>query len=386
VKPSLWSSQTANTSVIEDTEFYEHRGIKPTAILRAVFANLGNLEFSQGGSTITQQVVKNSILTSEKKISRKLKEWVLALRLENEMTKDEILTLYLNEVPYGGSIYGVEEASNSFFGKEAKNLSVAEAAYVASLPQAPTFYSPYGNNKDRLDERKNLVLGRMFEEGFISEEEYSRAQDEVVKFLPRADVGIKAPHFVFFIIEELERRYGKRALEEEGFKVTTTLNYDLQVMAEETLFRFANENEEKFNAENAGLVAIDPKTGQILVMVGSRDYFDTNIDGNFNITLAHRQPGSAFKPFVYATAFNEGFTPETVVFDLETEFSTLCSPQGEPLGGYEEEDCYKPSNYDDEFRGPVSLREALAQSINIPSIKTLYLSGLQNSFVSKNRE
>ena len=239
------------TVAIEDTAFYEHSGIKPTAFLRAVIANLGNMEFSQGGSTITQQVVKNSILTSEKKISRKLKEWVLALKLENEMSKEEILGLYLNEVPYGGSIYGVEEASNSFFGKNADELSIAESAYIAALPQAPTYYSPYGNNRDKLEDRKNLVLKRMVEENFITEDEFNSAKEEVVEFHPRADVGIRAPHFVFFVIEQLEKRYGKRALEERGFRVTTSLDYNLQEMAEETLLKFAYENEEKFNAENA---------------------------------------------------------------------------------------------------------------------------------------
>ncbi len=367
------------TVAIEDTEFYQHNGIRPMAFLRAVIANLKNLEFSQGGSTITQQVVKNSILTSEKKISRKLKEWVLAVKLEEQMTKDEILGLYLNEVPYGGSVYGIEEASQTFFDKRSNDLTLSEAAYLAALPQAPTFYSPYGNNKNKLDERKNLVLSRMLEENFITQDEYREALNEEITFQPRADFGIKAPHFVFYVIEQLESKYGKRALEEGGFKVVTSLDYELQEKAEEIVNRFALENTEKFNAENAGLVAVNPKTGEILVMVGSRNYFDDEIDGNFNITIAHRQPGSAFKPFVYATAFEKGYTPETVVFDLETQFSTFCDPEGVPLGDATTEDCYTPGNYDDVFRGPVSLRIALAQSINIPAIKTLYLSGLKDS-------
>ncbi|MDP6387901.1 MAG: PBP1A family penicillin-binding protein [Candidatus Pacebacteria bacterium] len=364
------------TVAIEDAEFYDHKGIKLQAILRAILVNLGALEFSQGGSTITQQVVKNSILTSEKKISRKLKEWILSLRLEQELSKEEILELYLNESPYGGNIYGIEEASEMFFNKSASYLTLSESAYLAALPQAPTFYSPYGNNKNRLEERKSLVLDRMFQNGFITQEEYLLASQETTKFKPQRDIGINAPHFVFFIREYLENKYGKRAVEEKGFKVITTLDFDLQKKAEETIFKFAHENEEKFNAENAGLVAIDPKTGQILVMVGSRDYFDEEIDGNFNVVIdPNRQPGSAFKPFVYATAFNKGYTPETVVFDLKTQFQTTCEPDDLTS----EEDCYSPVNYDEVFRGPVTLRNALSQSINVPSVKVLYLAGLRDS-------
>ena len=368
---------------IEDSEFYEHSGIRPVATLRAVFLQPLRGKGVQGGSTITQQVIKNSLLTSEKKISRKLKEWVLSIKLEKVLDKEEILAYYLNESPYGGNIYGVEEASQRFFGKNSGEVTLAEAAYLAALPQAPTFYSPYGNNKDALDSRKNLVLSRMFDNGFISEDEYSSSQEEVVEFVPRADVSLQAPHFVQFVREYLEREYGQRALEERGFKVTTTLDYELQKAAEEIVNRHALENSEKFNAENAGLVAVDPKTGEILVMVGSRDYFDDEIDGNFNVTLAHRQPGSAFKPFVYATAFGKGYTPETVVFDLRTEFSTLCSPESVSLTG--EDVCYHPGNYDNVFRGPINLRNALAQSVNIPAVKVLYLSGISESVKTARR-
>jgi len=368
------------TVAIEDAEFYEHKGIKPKAILRAILVNLGAGKFSQGGSTITQQVVKNAILTPEKKISRKLKEWVFSIKLEREMTKESILTLYLNETPYGGNVYGIEEASKMFFGKSAKDLTLTESAYLAALPQAPTFFSPYGNNRDRLDERKNLVLKRMLELNFIKEEEYLNALSEEIVFLAQETRGIKAPHFVIFIREYLERTYGQKIIEEGGLKVITTLDYDLQQKAEEILNEYALGNTEKFNATNAGLIAIDPKTGEILTMVGSRDYFDEEIDGNFNITIAHRQPGSAFKPFVYATAFSKGYTPETVVFDLETEFQSTCTPEGEPIASeVNPDDCYMPENYDGIFRGPVSLRNALAQSINVPAIKTLYLSGLRDS-------
>jgi len=367
------------TVAIEDAEFYEHYGVKPTAFIRAIFANIISGSFSQGGSTLTQQVVKNSILTTEKKIARKIKEWVLAIKLEQVLNKKEILTLYLNEAPYGGSIYGIEEASLSFFGKPSKDLTLAESAYLAAIPQAPTFYSPYGNNVDRLEMRKNLVLSKMLEYNFIEKKEYEDALKEKVVFREKSTTGIRAPHFVMYIINLLEEKYGSRVLSEGGLKVITSLDYELQEKAEEIVKRYALSNKENFNAENASLVAIDVPTGQILTMVGSRDYFDEEIDGNFNVALAHRQPGSAFKPFVYATAFNKGLLPDTVVWDLETEFSVYCKLDGTPILPQYEDRCYSPVNYDGIYRGPVSLRNALAQSINIPAVKTLYLAGLQDS-------
>lgn len=360
---------------IEDAEFYQHNGIKISAIIRAVLVNTLSLGFSQGGSTITQQVVKNSLLTSEKKISRKLKEWILSVKLERVASKDQILEIYLNESPYGGTLYGVEEASHAFFGKSARDVTLGEAAYIAAIPQAPTYYSPYGNHKESLDKRKDLVLQKMLENKFITEEEFKKAKSENVVFLPQGDTSIKAPHFVFWVREYLEQKYGRQALENEGLKVITTIDFAMQTKAEEIVKRFALENEKKFNAENAALVAIDPKTGQILAMVGSRDYFDKDIDGNFNVALAKRQPGSAFKPFVYATAFKKDYTPDTVLFDLKTQFSTACEPENFS----KESPCFSPDNYDNIFRGPMSLRNALAQSVNIPSVKTLYLAGITDS-------
>lgn len=364
------------TVAIEDEEFYEHMGVKPVAFLRAVLANLRTGHFSQGGSTITQQVIKNSVLTTEKKISRKLKEWVLAIKLEKTLTKEQILELYLNEAPYGGSMYGIEEASKAFFGKSALDVTLAEAAYLAALPQAPTFYSPYGNNKEQLDDRKNRVLDKMLEHAFITKEEYEEALREVVTFRPEGNTSIQAPHFVMFIRAYIAEKYGERALEERGLKVTTTLNYDLQIKAEEIVGKYALENEKNFNASNAALVAVDPNTGQILTMVGSRNYFDEDIDGNYNVALARRQPGSAFKPFVYATALKKGYTPDTVVFDVRTQFSTSCKPEETEKT---EDSCYSPQNYDSVFRGPISMRNALAQSINVPAVKFLYLAGLRDS-------
>lgn len=362
---------------IEDENFYEHIGIRPQAIVRAILTNLSNKDLlgGQGGSTITQQVIKNSVLTSEKKISRKLKEWVLAIKLEQTFSKNQIMELYLNETPYGGNLYGVEEAAQAYFATSTNAVTIAQAAYLAALPQAPTFYSPYGSNKDSLDRRKNLVIDRMLENGFITLEEYNDALKEEVVFQTQRSTGIKAPHFVMFVREYLAEKYGERAIEERGFKVITTLDYELQEKAQEIVARFAKENTKKFEATNAGMIAIDPHTGEILVMVGSRNYFDEEIEGNFNITTAHRQPGSAFKPFVYATAINKGYTTETVVFDVRTQFSTTC--EIEKL--VSDENCYSPGNYDNVFRGPVTMRKALAQSINIPAVKFLYLSGIYDS-------
>ncbi len=362
------------TIAIEDAEFYQHHGVKPTATIRAVLINIITGELQQGGSTITQQVIKNTLLTKDKTISRKIKEWVLALKLERSMKKDDILALYLNETPYGGSIYGIEEASQTFFTKKATDLSLAQAAYLAALPQAPTYYSPYGNHLDKLSERKNLVLRRMRELGFITTKQETEAKAEKVEFKPLDESGIKAPHFVFYVLQYLEEKYGREAVETQGFKVITSLDWKLQEKAQEIVKTYAESNAKNYKAKNAGMVAVDPKTGQILVMVGSKDYFNTEDEGNFNITLAKRQPGSSFKPFVYATAFQKGYTPDTVLFDVPTQFSTNCPP-----------DCYSPVNYDAKYLGPISLRTALAQSRNIPAVKVLYLAGLNDVLANAKR-
>jgi len=369
------------TIAIEDDRFFDHLGVRPLSILRSMITNIrngGGPFDGAGGSTITQQVIKNSILVQEKTLTRKIKEAILALRLEQALTKEEILAHYLNESPYGGTIYGVEEASLAFFGKRANDVSLAEAAYLAALPQAPTYYSPYGNNIEDLEDRKNYVLERMLVNKFINEEEYGVAKAEEVVFRPRSTTGIRAPHFVFFVREYLARKYGETSLAERGFKVVTTLDWELQEQAENIVREYALSNEQTFNASNAALVAADPKTGEILTMVGSRDYFDVSIDGNYNVAVSKspgRQPGSAFKPFVYAQAFREGFTPDTVVFDLKTQFSTSCAVDNLTS----EDGCYSPTNYDDTFRGPVTLKNALAQSLNVPAVKTLYLAGISDS-------
>ncbi|HYD93020.1 MAG TPA: PBP1A family penicillin-binding protein [Candidatus Paceibacterota bacterium] len=367
------------TIAIEDSAFYYHNGISIPAIIRAVIADtmifLGLSDgYTQGGSTLTQQVVKNTLLTPEKSIVRKMHEWVLAIKLEQRYTKEEILALYFNNTPYGGTLYGIEAAARAFFGKSAKDVSIAEAAYLAAVPQAPTYYSPYGNNREALENRKNQVLSRMRSLGYITEAEYEAARNEEVIFSPQDENSIIAPHFVFYIEQYLEDKYGPAAVA-AGMDVITTLDVDLQRSAEGIVKPYALENQSRFNASNAALVAIDPKTGQILAMVGSRDYFDKEIQGSYNIALAERQPGSSFKPFVYATALAKGYTPETVVFDLPTQFSTACSPADIFNSTFP---CYSPSNYDDKFRGPMNLTTAIAQSINIPAVKVMYLAGIDN--------
>lgn len=367
------------TVAIEDSEFYQHRGIRISSIIRAtIWAKLTGKKI-QGGSTITQQLVKNTLLTKEKSITRKIKEWIISIKIEKTMPKEEILALYLNAVPYGGSIYGIKEASNAFFGKEPINLSLAESAYLAAIPNGPTYFSPYGKNKDKLEDRKNLVLKRMLAVNFITEEEYNNALLEKVTFLPQQISGIRAPHFVFFIKDYLEKKYGVETVESGGLKVITTLDYDLQQKAEKIVLEKAKENEKNWNGSNAGVVVIDPKTGQVLAMVGSRDYFDKEIDGNFNVATAERQPGSSFKPIVYALAFEKGFTEKTTLFDVRTEFNPTCSPGGSGTNGSWGTSCYSPDNYDGAFRGPMSLRNALAQSINIIAVKLLYLVGVKDS-------
>ena len=368
------------TLAIEDSEFYTHKGIDTSSIARAFWVNLISGGIHQGGSTITQQVVKNSLLTKEKTLTRKIKEAILAVKMEQSMTKDEILNIYLNESPYGSNIYGVQEAAKAYFKKDVSNVSLAEAAYLASIPQAPSYYSPYGQHREDLDKRKDLVLTQMAKNGFITKKEAEVAKKEKVSFYEKINQSIKAPHFVFYIKEYLENKYGADNIQNKGYKVVTTIDWDLQQKTEELAQKYGNENETKFNAKNNAVVAIDPKTGQILTMVGSRDYFNQEIEGNFNVATAHRQPGSSFKPFVYATAFNKGYTDKTVVFDLKTEFNTNCSPNSTPL--VENAKCYSPVNYDNKFVGPITLRDALAQSRNIPAIKVLYLTGIEDSLTT----
>ncbi|HRH25479.1 MAG TPA: PBP1A family penicillin-binding protein [Parcubacteria group bacterium] len=361
---------------VEDRNFYTHGGFDFEALLRAVWVDIKTLSLSQGGSTISQQVVKNSILTMDKTITRKLKEIILSIKLDGVLEKDEILNIYLNEIAFGGSLYGVEEASQSFYRKSAKDLTLAESAYLAAIINAPTYYSPYGKNKDKLESRKNMVLREMKNQNLISEDEYTKALKEEVLFNPRENTGgIRAPHFVFYVIDSLLDQFGEDALQNGGLKVVTTLDYDIQEKAEAVAKKYGEINQKNFNADNNAIVVIDPKTGDILAMSGSRNYFDKDIDGNFNAATAHRQPGSTFKPIVYSVLFNKGYTPDTILWDVPTQFSPACA-----WNKFETDDtCYSPMNYDELFRGPMKIRDALAQSINLPAVQAVYLAGIKNS-------
>lgn len=374
------------TISIEDSNFYSNIGIEPLSILRAAIADVTSGGYTQGASTITQQVVKNSLLTQDKTVTRKIKEWVLAIKLARFMSKDQVLETYLNETPYGGTVYGVEEASQEFFGKSAADLDLAQSAYLAAIPQAPSYYSPYGSHLDALTSRQHLVLSRMKTLGYISDADYQAALKEKVTFLSKNGGGIRAPHFVMYVRDYLLQKYGEDAVDNGGLKVITTLDYGMQQKAEGVINKFSPGLAKNFNASNTAMVAIDPKTGDILTMVGSRNYFDQSIDGNFNVALALRQPGSTFKPFVYSTLFKKGFTPETILFDAKTEFSQYCTPDGKPkdssnvsANGDLSKSCYSPDEYDNTFEGPLTIRQALAQSRNIPAVKALYMAGIPSS-------
>jgi len=351
------------TLTLEDQHFYEHGGFSLWAMFRGVVLRILSGKSPQGGSTLTQQLVKNAILTNERSVVRKLKELILAYRLENKYSKDEILQMYFNEIPYGSTAYGIEAAAQMYFGKSAKDLTLGEAAALAALPQRPSAYSPY------YPERLELLLGRqqycldqMVKLNFISAEQAESAKAQKLEFKkPRENV--EAPHFAFFVKDLLTEKYPEKFIEQGGLKIISTLDYDLQKEAEKIVSEQAEKNLKNFGAENAALVSIAVKTGQILAMVGSKDFFDDTIDGQVNSAVALRQPGSSFKPLVYATAFASGYVPETTLYDVDTVFPSDPTP-------------YHPNNYDGKERGLVSLRKALAGSLNIPAVKLLYLVGI----------
>lgn len=349
---------------IEDKNFYKHRGFSVWAIARTIVTNILYGK-KAGGSTLTQQFVKNAVLGPEKKYTRKIKELVLAQRIEKKFSKDEILQMYLNEIPYGSNAYGVEAASQKYFAKSVKDINVAEAALLAALPQAPSRYSPYGPNKDLLLGRKDYILNLMQEQGYISEQEKNAALAYEINF-KTPEANIKAPHFVMYIRAILSEKYGEKNIEQGGYKIYTTLDWDMQEIAEKVIKEKIDEYGERYNASNASLVAIDPKTGQILSMVGSYDYFNNDIDGQFNVSTSPRQPGSSLKPLVYASLFELGYNSNTLLYDVETNFSLN---QSEP---------YSPKNYNNKESGPVSIKDALATSLNIPAVKAIYLSDVKN--------
>jgi 1A family penicillin-binding protein len=368
------------TLAAEDANFYQHPAFDLRAIFRAVLHNLFSRDGSiQGGSTITQQLVKKALLSDERTIRRKIRELILAIRFERQYSKDEILGFYLNQIPYGSNAYGIEAASQTFFAKKTSELTLAEAALLAGLPKAPSYFSPYGSHTDELKARQEYILERMASLSLITKEEAEKAKAQNLRFAPQS-YGIRAPHFVFFVRQLLDESFGEENVESGGLRVLTTLDWRAQEIAEKVVSEGARANDTNWKADNAALVAQDAKTGEILAMVGSRDYFDLERQGNVNVSTRVRQPGSAFKPFVYAAAFKKGYTPETVTFDVPTEF-VPSHPRCPALVDFSNDfaDCYHPQNYDEKFRGPVTFRKALAQSLNVPSVKVLYLAGVPNS-------
>ncbi len=356
------------TVAIEDKEFYQHSGFSKTGYLRQIY-NVLRYGKLHGGSTLTQQLVKNVLLTSERTVSRKVKEFVLAIQIEKKYSKDEILLMYLNEAPYGGAAWGVGAATEQYLGKSVSELNLVESIFLAGLPQRPSVYSPFSRTPEAYIERSEGVARRMREDGYIDKDQ----EEEVLEMLPEIDFSenrslIKAPHFVFWVKNVLSERYGEDVVEAGGLKVTTTLDLNLQTQAEEIVEEEINKAEESGKEiSNGGVVVTDPQTGEILAMVGSRDYFSEDIDGKYNVTTALRQPGSAIKPVTYLTALKKGYTASTLIMDTPVSFP----------GGTGQKD-YAPVNYDGRFNGPMQLRYALGNSINITAVKMLARAGLES--------
>lgn len=354
------------TIAVEDKNFYRHKGFSGTRIVGSAIFNVfnriggGNL---QGGSTITQQFVKNALLSSEQRYSRKIKELILSIEIESMYKKDDILKMYLNEIPYGSNAYGVKVAAKTYFNKDVKDITLEEAAVLAALPQAPTYYSPYGNHKADLLARKDLILTLMADQKYITKEQAEEAKKREIVFSNNPYGSITAPHFVMYVKEKLVEKYGEKMTNEGGLKVYTTLDIEKQKAAEEAITNNVSKFT-RYGASNAALVSIEPKTGQILAMVGSRDFFNQDIDGNVNVATMARQPGSSFKPYAYATAWKkDSWGPGSTLYDFKTDFG----------GGY------IPSNYDGKDHGIQSMRTALDGSLNIPAVKALYIAGLDDT-------
>lgn len=355
------STTVQATIAIEDKNFYQHNGIRITSILRAGFNDLiGRKAGSGGASTLTQQLIKNTIIGDQHSIFRKIKEAILALQLEKKYSKQEIIQMYLNEIPYGSTNYGIEAAAQSYFHKSAKDLNLQESATLAALIQAPTRYL---SDIGALERRRDLVLKLMKDQGYISDAQLGDAQKAPLKIIRNNGI-FDAPHFVLYVKQLLAQQFGENVVDTGGLKVITSLDYDKQIAAEKIVKEQGDKFAKTSNANNAALIAIDPKTAQILAMVGSRDFSNDEIDGQFNVAvLGRRQPGSSFKPFVYTAAFEKGYTPETVLYDVKTDFDSRDGAK------------YTPKDYDGKERGPVTMRKALQGSLNIPAVKTMYLVG-----------
>jgi len=352
------------TLAIEDAEFYSHPGFSLKGIFRALTTNF-QTNSMQGGSTITQQLVKNALLTREKTLTRKLKELILSLEVEYYFTKDEILSMYFNEVPYGGTAYGIEEAAQQYLGKSIREVTLAEAALLAGLPAAPTIYSPFGTEPDFAIVRQHLVLKRMVEEQMITADEAEEAKKQSLVFAtPKTDIA--APHFVMYVKDQLVKQYGENLVQKGGLEVITTLDSQIQQMAEQAL----NQELERLkgmHVTNGAVLVVNPGSGEILAMVGSKNYFDTAHDGQVNVTIRARQPGSSIKPLTYALALSDRLiTPATLIEDTPVSYQIAGSP------------VYSPQNYDGRYHGRVTVRQALANSYNIPAVKTLAQVGVMN--------
>lgn len=355
------------TIAIEDKNFYKHQGFDPFGMIRG-FSRIFTLGRAQGGSTLTQQLVKNVLLSPERSIFRKIKEFVLAIQIEKKYSKDDILLMYLNEAPYGGTAWGVEAAAETYFGKNVSELNLVESAILAGLPQRPSVYSPYSSAPKAYIDRTEAVLRRMREDGYLTKDQEKEAVGllEGVEFQARG-ASFKAPHFVQYVQKILEERYGETVVETGGLKVTTTLDLELQEKAQEIVMEEIKKVESQ-HITNGAVVTVNPETGEILAMVGSKNFNDPNYDGQVNVTLSLRQPGSAIKPITYATALKKGYTPSTLLMDVPAAF-----PGGEGQPDYE------PVNYDGKHRGPMQVRYALANSINVAAVKMLALVGIKDT-------
>lgn len=354
------------TIAVEDSNFYAHGGFDPKGIVRAVLVTVFKGS-RQGGSTLTQQLVKNVLLTSERKLSRKVKELILSIQIESKYNKDEILQMYLNEAPYGGTAYGVATAANIYFGKQVQDLTLLESAILAGLPQRPSVYSPLSGTPNAYKDRTRHVLRRMRDDGYITTEEEEAANKQLDSFEITGQItSIRAPHFVLHVKSILEDMFGSDLVERGGLQVTTTLDTALhdkaQDIVSDEIAKVAD-----LGIGNGAAVVMDPQTGEVWSMVGSKDFFAKDYDGQVNVALAKRQPGSTIKPLTYATAFAQGYTPSHMLMDVATKF-----PGSSPSKPYE------PVNYDGKFRGPVQLRFALGSSLNIPAVKLLGLVGLED--------
>ncbi len=348
------------TVSIEDKNFYKHNGVDPVAIVRALYRNFKSDKL-EGASTITQQLIKNSLLSPERTYSRKFKEAILAIWAESVYSKDQILSMYLNNAPYGGANWGIEAASQAYFGKSARILTLGEAAYLAGLPASPSQYSPYGTRVDLGKLRQKEVLDKMVEQKYISRQQENETLGQPLGLKPQI-ANLLAPHFVMYTKAYLEEKYGARSVSEGGLKVYTSLDLGLQGEVQKVVTEEVS-NLASLNVSNGAAMVTDPKTGQILAMVGSKDYHDPDF-GNYNVTTALRQPGSSIKPVTYVTAFKKGYSPGNTILDTPVSFSD------------EWGNTYAPVNYDGTFHGPVSIRTALGSSLNIPAVKMLSIIGI----------